>query len=144
MSCGQQISSNRSQEDNCGLCRFYERTFPPSGREDVAVLDLCSSWISHYPKGYTAGRIAGTACAHVPECMVQYLYPHVTRMLCGRPGHERGGAETQPCADGVGSEGPQRRCCTSTFLLAVLHMVAHACSAARAFGMLSLRAACVL
>jgi hypothetical protein len=25
----------------------------------VALLDICSSWISHYPKGYTAGRITG-------------------------------------------------------------------------------------
>lgn len=41
------------------LTKFYERSFPPSGSNDVAVLDLCSSWISHYPKGYKAGRIAG-------------------------------------------------------------------------------------
>ena len=27
--------------------------------QDVALLDICSSWISHYPKGYTAGRITG-------------------------------------------------------------------------------------
>merc|ERR1712032_450287 len=30
-----------------------------SGQKDVAILDICSSWISHLPKGYTAGRIAG-------------------------------------------------------------------------------------
>jgi SAM-dependent methyltransferase len=30
----------------------------PAG-EDKAVLDICSSWISHYPEGYSAGRVAG-------------------------------------------------------------------------------------
>ena len=32
--------------------------FPPSG-SGAAILDLCSSWISHYPKGYQGARIAG-------------------------------------------------------------------------------------
>lgn len=41
------------------LTKFYDQTFPPSGNDNVAVLDICSSWISHYPKGYTAGRVAG-------------------------------------------------------------------------------------
>jgi hypothetical protein len=40
-------------------CRFYAQTFPPAGNKDVAILDLCSSWISHYPEGYSAGRISG-------------------------------------------------------------------------------------
>ena len=40
-------------------CRYYGEVFPASGKKDAAILDLCSSWISHYPKGYTAGRIAG-------------------------------------------------------------------------------------
>ncbi len=43
-------------------CRYYEKEFPASGKDDVAILDLCSSWISHYPKNYTAGRIAGNPC----------------------------------------------------------------------------------
>lgn len=42
--------------------RFYAETFPPSGSQDAALLDICSSWISHYPRGYTAGRVAGAAC----------------------------------------------------------------------------------
>ena len=42
-----------------GVCRYYGEVFPASGKKDAAILDLCSSWISHYPKGYTAGRIAG-------------------------------------------------------------------------------------
>ena len=33
--------------------------FPASGQKDVALLDVCSSWISHYPEGYEAGRISG-------------------------------------------------------------------------------------
>lgn len=39
--------------------QYYEKVFPPSGRDDVALLDMCSSWISHYPKEYTAGKITG-------------------------------------------------------------------------------------
>ena len=39
---------------------FYgKNVLPPSGDPNAAVLDLCSSWISHYPKGYTAGRVVG-------------------------------------------------------------------------------------
>lgn len=41
------------------LTKWYGEKFPPSGSKDVAILDICSSWISHYPAGYTAGRIAG-------------------------------------------------------------------------------------
>ena len=53
--------------------RHYKEVFPPSGNKSVALLDLCSSWISHYPPGYTAGRIAGAArCPLVvwPRCRV--------------------------------------------------------------------------
>lgn len=41
------------------LTDFYATTFPMSGTPDAALLDICSSWISHYPPGYTAPRIAG-------------------------------------------------------------------------------------
>ena len=41
------------------LRSHYAKAFPPSGQKDVATLDICSSWISHYPKDYTAGRISG-------------------------------------------------------------------------------------
>jgi hypothetical protein len=41
------------------LTRHYSQNFPPSGNKDVAILDMCSSWISHFPEGYTAGRIVG-------------------------------------------------------------------------------------
>ena len=41
------------------LTKYYASVFPPSGNDDVAILDVCSSWISHYPEGYAAGRISG-------------------------------------------------------------------------------------
>ena len=41
------------------LTDFYSNNFPASGSKEVAILDICSSWISHYPKGYSAGRISG-------------------------------------------------------------------------------------
>lgn len=41
------------------LTDFYATSFPTSGGADTALLDICSSWISHYPQGYTAARIAG-------------------------------------------------------------------------------------
>ena len=41
------------------LSRYYAEVFPASGRTDTALLDICSSWISHYPPGYSAGRISG-------------------------------------------------------------------------------------
>lgn len=41
------------------LSEFYEESFPPSG-SGAAILDMCSSWISHYPRGYEASRISGT------------------------------------------------------------------------------------
>eukprot|EP00878_Enallax_costatus_P002394 GHUV01002570.1.p1 GENE.GHUV01002570.1~~GHUV01002570.1.p1 ORF type:complete len:316 (+),score=33.46 GHUV01002570.1:158-1105(+) len=39
------------------LTEFYAGVFPASGNDDVAMLDVCSSWVSHYPPGYRAGRI---------------------------------------------------------------------------------------
>ena len=57
-------------------CRFYAETFPPSGSQDAALLDICSSWISHYPPGYTAGRVAGAvacpwhACSAAPAALL--------------------------------------------------------------------------
>ena len=41
------------------LTKYYAEVFPESGREDTTLLDVCSSWISHYPEGYKAGRISG-------------------------------------------------------------------------------------
>ncbi|PIN05734.1 hypothetical protein CDL12_21719 [Handroanthus impetiginosus] len=41
------------------LSKFYLEVFPPSDSPGVALLDICSSWVSHYPKGYKQSRIAG-------------------------------------------------------------------------------------
>ncbi|KAH7297405.1 hypothetical protein KP509_26G068200 [Ceratopteris richardii] len=41
------------------LTKYYASIFPPSNTPGVALLDMCSSWISHYPKGYRQERIAG-------------------------------------------------------------------------------------
>jgi SAM-dependent methyltransferase len=40
------------------LTKYYSRAFPAPSN-DVALLDVCSSWISHYPTGYKAGKISG-------------------------------------------------------------------------------------
>ncbi|XP_024371384.1 uncharacterized protein [Physcomitrium patens] len=41
------------------LTRYYSTALPPSNTPGTAILDMCSSWISHYPKGYKQERIAG-------------------------------------------------------------------------------------
>ncbi|CAA3015497.1 S-adenosyl-L-methionine-dependent methyltransferases superfamily [Olea europaea subsp. europaea] len=41
------------------LTKYYSEVFPPSDTPGVALLDMCSSWVSHYPKGYKQARIVG-------------------------------------------------------------------------------------
>ncbi|KAI3782804.1 hypothetical protein L2E82_12860 [Cichorium intybus] len=41
------------------LTKYYKEAFPPSNTPGVALLDMCSSWVSHYPAGYKQERIAG-------------------------------------------------------------------------------------
>ncbi|KAL8464039.1 hypothetical protein ACS0TY_033825 [Phlomoides rotata] len=41
------------------LTKYYSKVFPPTDTPGVAMLDMCSSWVSHYPKGYKQPRIAG-------------------------------------------------------------------------------------
>lgn len=41
------------------LTQFYASVFPPSDTAGVTMLDMCSSWVSHYPKGYKQERIVG-------------------------------------------------------------------------------------
>ncbi|XP_057765766.1 uncharacterized protein LOC130986375 [Salvia miltiorrhiza] len=41
------------------LTKYYSEVLPPSNTPGVAILDMCSSWVSHYPKGYKQPRIAG-------------------------------------------------------------------------------------
>eukprot|EP00262_Sarcandra_glabra_P021565 TRINITY_DN91_c0_g1_i2.p1 TRINITY_DN91_c0_g1~~TRINITY_DN91_c0_g1_i2.p1 ORF type:complete len:295 (+),score=31.85 TRINITY_DN91_c0_g1_i2:361-1245(+) len=41
------------------LTKFYSKVFPPSNTPGVCVLDMCSSWVCHYPAGYKQDRIVG-------------------------------------------------------------------------------------
>jgi hypothetical protein len=48
--------------------RYYSQVFPapgPDGNKGVAILDICSSWVSHYPEGLSAGRVAGKCCTSI-------------------------------------------------------------------------------
>lgn len=60
-------------DDNAikAITKHYEATFPKAQaeRDQIAVLDMCSSWISHYPAGFSAGRVVG-APRHVVFCSV--------------------------------------------------------------------------
>lgn len=57
-------------------CSYYSQILPPSGTKDAAILDMCSSWVSHYPKGYKLGKISGETlalyrfCQPAPEYIV--------------------------------------------------------------------------
>lgn len=56
------------------LTKYYDTQFPKdaAARQEMAVLDMCSSWISHYPKGFTAGRVAGVvACVQFEDTVSQ-------------------------------------------------------------------------
>ncbi|XXG56272.1 hypothetical protein AAC387_Pa03g3732 [Persea americana] len=41
------------------LTKYYSENFPPSDTPGVCLLDLCSSWVSHFPAGYKQDRIVG-------------------------------------------------------------------------------------
>ncbi|XP_048134045.1 uncharacterized protein LOC125314853 [Rhodamnia argentea] len=41
------------------LTMFYSKVLPPSNSPGVSILNICSSWISHYPEGYKQERIVG-------------------------------------------------------------------------------------
>ncbi|XP_055824926.1 uncharacterized protein LOC129893423 isoform X2 [Solanum dulcamara] len=41
------------------LTKYYSEVLPSSNTPGVAVLDMCSSWVSHYPAGYKQERIIG-------------------------------------------------------------------------------------
>ena len=61
------------------LTKYYAAAFPPSGRADTALLDICSSWISHYPPGYTAGRISGLGMNEAEARRLPPQLPHAPR-----------------------------------------------------------------
>ncbi|KAK6944839.1 Methyltransferase type 11 [Dillenia turbinata] len=41
------------------LTKYYLKVFPPSNMPGVSMLDMCSSWVSHFPAGYKQDRIVG-------------------------------------------------------------------------------------
>ncbi|GFY98444.1 S-adenosyl-L-methionine-dependent methyltransferases superfamily protein [Actinidia rufa] len=41
------------------LTKYYSEVFPPSNTPVVVILDMCSSWVSHFPAGYKQDRIVG-------------------------------------------------------------------------------------
>ncbi|KAK1289415.1 hypothetical protein QJS10_CPB18g00816 [Acorus calamus] len=41
------------------LTKYYSKVLPPSNTPGVCLLDMCSSWVSHYPPGYKQDRIVG-------------------------------------------------------------------------------------
>ncbi|KAJ4708627.1 S-adenosyl-L-methionine-dependent methyltransferase [Melia azedarach] len=41
------------------LTKYYSEVFPPSNTPGVSILDMCSSWVSHFPRGYKQDRIVG-------------------------------------------------------------------------------------
>ncbi|KAA8523236.1 hypothetical protein F0562_009659 [Nyssa sinensis] len=41
------------------LTKYYSEVFPPSNTPGIALLDMCSSWVSHFPVGYKQDRIVG-------------------------------------------------------------------------------------
>ena len=67
------------------LTKYYASVFPPSGKDDVAILDVCSSWISHYPEGYTAGRISGLGMNEDELAKNPILTDYVVRDLNENP-----------------------------------------------------------
>uniref|UniRef100_A0A0E0JN60 Methyltransferase type 11 domain-containing protein n=1 Tax=Oryza punctata TaxID=4537 RepID=A0A0E0JN60_ORYPU len=41
------------------LTKYYSEVLPPKNTAGVAILDMCSSWVSHYPPGYKQEKIVG-------------------------------------------------------------------------------------
>ncbi|KAK6784271.1 hypothetical protein RDI58_017725 [Solanum bulbocastanum] len=41
------------------LTKYYSEVLPSSNTPGVAVLDMCSSWVSHYPAGFKQEKIVG-------------------------------------------------------------------------------------
>ncbi|KAL8171296.1 hypothetical protein V2J09_023100 [Rumex salicifolius] len=41
------------------LTKYYSKVFPPSNTPGISILDMCSSWVSHYPRGYKQEKIVG-------------------------------------------------------------------------------------
>ncbi|KAG0591348.1 hypothetical protein M758_1G164800 [Ceratodon purpureus] len=67
------------------LTKYYSSALPPSNTPGVAVLDMCSSWISHYPKGYKQERIVGLGLNEAELQRNEVLTEHVVQDLNNNP-----------------------------------------------------------
>ena len=56
------LVQHAGEECRASLTKFYECVLPPS---DGAVLDLCSSWTSHYPKAWRSSRCVALGLNYV-------------------------------------------------------------------------------
>ena len=66
------------------LTAWYARSLPASG-SGAAVLDICSSWVSHYPEGYTNARVAGLGMNEEELARNPVLTEHVVHDLNADP-----------------------------------------------------------
>ncbi|KAE7998568.1 hypothetical protein FH972_003102 [Carpinus fangiana] len=63
------------------LTKYYSKVFPPSNTPGISILDMCSSWVSHFPPGYKQDRVVGLGLNEeelkrnpvLTECVVQDL-----------------------------------------------------------------------
>jgi len=64
------------------LKAYYSTLFPASGAK---VLDICSSWTSHYPSGWSGHRVAGLGMNKVELRKNPHLTEHIVHDLNQRP-----------------------------------------------------------
>ncbi|KAF8034093.1 hypothetical protein BT93_C0391 [Corymbia citriodora subsp. variegata] len=67
------------------LTMFYSRVLPPSNSPGVSILDICSSWISHYPAGYKQERIVGMGMNEEELKRNSVLTEYLVQDLNGNP-----------------------------------------------------------
>eukprot|EP00270_Netrium_digitus_P010938 TRINITY_DN3433_c0_g1_i1.p1 TRINITY_DN3433_c0_g1~~TRINITY_DN3433_c0_g1_i1.p1 ORF type:complete len:301 (+),score=41.31 TRINITY_DN3433_c0_g1_i1:28-903(+) len=67
------------------LTRYYASVFPPADTPGVSILDLCSSWISHYPKNYRLERIVGLGLNEAELKRNRVLTEYVVQDLNANP-----------------------------------------------------------
>ena len=101
------FSQHAGEECRASIARFYECALPA---RDGDVLDLCSSFTSHYPEGWRGRR-----CVALGLNPLELDHSGVTPHKSGVPPLQVRGARPQPARarrqpeqDGVGRAGPQR------------------------------------
>eukprot|EP00927_Polykrikos_kofoidii_P031776 TRINITY_DN27248_c0_g1_i2.p1 TRINITY_DN27248_c0_g1~~TRINITY_DN27248_c0_g1_i2.p1 ORF type:complete len:307 (+),score=47.00 TRINITY_DN27248_c0_g1_i2:74-922(+) len=66
-----------------GLTRWYAENLPQSS--DTAILDFCSSWISHFPEKLAAKRVVGLGMNSIELGKNKMLTEYVQQDLNGNP-----------------------------------------------------------